>query len=71
MGEEQNGQGEYEPSRAPASGIDSSYLATLYVEYGPELKRFILGVVRDPEVASDVLASDLCAGDRAWPFSAA
>lgn len=55
MREEQHDQGGDESSRATAQGIDSSYLTTLYVEYGPELKRFIRGVVRDPEVANDVL----------------
>ena len=44
-----------ELTRVVVPGLDATYLAQLYVEYGPELRRFILGVVRDPEVASDVL----------------
>jgi RNA polymerase sigma-70 factor (ECF subfamily) len=35
--------------------IDRSLVAALYAEHGAELRRFVLGVVRDPEVAGDVL----------------
>ena len=35
--------------------IDPAHVAALYAEYGAELRRFVLGVVRDPEVAGDVL----------------
>lgn len=46
---------EDERARATAQGLDSGQLATLYLEFGPELRRFILGVVRDPDLAADVL----------------
>ena len=35
--------------------IDPAHVAVLYAQYGAELRRFVLGVVRDPEVAGDVL----------------
>jgi RNA polymerase sigma factor (sigma-70 family) len=35
--------------------IDASLVAALYLEHGTELRRFVLGVVRDPEAAGDVL----------------
>jgi RNA polymerase sigma factor (sigma-70 family) len=35
--------------------IDPSLVAALYAEHGAELRRFVLGVVRDPELAGDVL----------------
>ena len=41
---------------ATGSGtIDASLIAALYVEHGNELRRFVLGVVRDPEAAGDVM----------------
>lgn len=38
-----------------APPLDAARIAAIYVEYGAELKRFIVGVVRDPELAADVL----------------
>ncbi len=35
--------------------LDPSRIAALYVEHATELRRFVLGVVRDPDLASDVL----------------
>ena len=35
--------------------IDPTRVAALFAEYGAELRRFVLGVVRDPELAGDVL----------------
>ena len=35
--------------------IDPAQVAALYAEYGAELRRFVLGVVRDHDVAGDVL----------------
>ncbi|MEO6808422.1 MAG: RNA polymerase sigma factor, partial [Isosphaeraceae bacterium] len=35
--------------------IDRSRVAALFDEHGPELRRFILGVVRDPDLAEDVV----------------
>jgi RNA polymerase sigma-70 factor (ECF subfamily) len=35
--------------------IDRAEVAGLYARYGVELRRFVLGVVRDPELAGDVL----------------
>jgi RNA polymerase sigma factor (sigma-70 family) len=35
--------------------IDPTLVAALYAEHGAELRRFVLGVVRDQELAGDVL----------------
>src|SRR6187200_426834 len=35
--------------------IDPALVASLYVKHADELRRFVLGVVRDPEQATDVL----------------
>jgi RNA polymerase sigma factor (sigma-70 family) len=35
--------------------IDRALVTALYAEHGPELRRFILGVVGDPELTGDVL----------------
>jgi len=47
----------------PASTIDKEAIrvriAAIYQTHGDELRRFILGVTRDPEVASEVLQSTL------------
>ena len=53
----------HDPPRLPPIGettaspgtIDASLVAALYVDHGTELRRFVLGVVRDPDVAGDVL----------------
>jgi RNA polymerase sigma-70 factor (ECF subfamily) len=66
---------DHEPDRgsldaAPASGIrtlDPALTASLYHEHGPELKRFVLGVVRDPDLADDVMqATFIKAIERGW-----
>ena len=43
-------QAEANPGR-----IDASRIAALYKDHGPELRRFVLGVVRDPDLAGDVM----------------
>jgi RNA polymerase sigma-70 factor (ECF subfamily) len=35
--------------------LDPSIVAALYVQHGEELRRFLLGLLRDPALASDVL----------------
>jgi len=35
--------------------LDPSVVAALYVEHGEELRRFLLGILRDAQLASDVL----------------
>jgi RNA polymerase sigma factor (sigma-70 family) len=35
--------------------LDSSIVAALYVEHGEELRRFLLGILRDAHLTSDVL----------------
>ncbi len=35
--------------------IDVARVEALFVAHGAEVRRFVLGVVRDPELASDVL----------------
>ena len=35
--------------------LDSSVVAALYVEHGEELRRFLLGILRDAQLTSDVL----------------
>src|SRR3954470_2293329 len=35
--------------------VDASRVVALYESHGPELRRFVLGVTRDPELAGDVL----------------
>lgn len=35
--------------------LDSGVIATLYVEHGEEVRRFLLGLLRDSQLASDVL----------------
>jgi RNA polymerase sigma-70 factor (ECF subfamily) len=49
-----------QPSRREGSPhgqatIDRAEVAVLYARYGAELRRFVLGVVRDPELTGDVL----------------
>jgi len=43
-----------QPPGGPA-GLDRALVAELYTQYGNELRRFVLGVVRDPELAGDVV----------------
>ena len=38
-----------------SSPIDPSVVAALYVQHGEELRRFLLGILRDAQLASDVL----------------
>jgi RNA polymerase sigma factor (sigma-70 family) len=41
---------------SPEDGqLDPSVVAALYVEHGEELRRFLLGLLRDAQLASDVL----------------
>jgi RNA polymerase sigma factor (sigma-70 family) len=40
---------------AVSAPLDAARVAALYLEHGTELRRFVLGVVRDPETAGDVL----------------
>lgn len=35
--------------------LDPAAVAALYVQHGEELRRFLIGVLRDPQLASDVL----------------
>lgn len=45
-----------EPSgQQPAQQLDPSIVAALYVEHVEELRRFLLGVLRDAQLTSDVL----------------
>jgi RNA polymerase sigma-70 factor, ECF subfamily len=37
------------------SHLDSSIVAALYVEHGEELRRFLLGILKDAQLTSDVL----------------
>jgi RNA polymerase sigma-70 factor (ECF subfamily) len=50
---------ECEGARIGQATIDPAHVARLYNEYGAELRRFVLGVVRDPELAGDVLQATL------------
>jgi RNA polymerase sigma factor (sigma-70 family) len=43
-----------QPPSGPV-GFDRALVAELYEKYGNELRRFVLGVVRDPERAGDVV----------------
>lgn len=46
--------------RGPNDGpLDAALAAALYVEHGDELRRFLVGVLRDPELAADALQSTL------------
>lgn len=42
-------------SAAESGKLDSAVVAALYVDHADELRRFLLGLVRDPQLASDVL----------------
>lgn len=37
------------------SSLDPAVVAALYIEHGEELRRFLLGILRDAQLASDVL----------------
>lgn len=43
------------PASTPDERLDPRQVAALYVEHATELRRFVLGVVRDPDLANDVL----------------
>ena len=43
------------PESARSSPIDPAVVAGLYVQHSEELRRFLTGVLRDPELASEVL----------------
>jgi len=40
---------------ADEGALDAALVAALYVEHAEELRRFLLGVLRDPQLASDAL----------------
>jgi RNA polymerase sigma-70 factor (ECF subfamily) len=40
---------------AETGPLDPSIVAALYVEYGDELRRFLLGILRDAQLTADVL----------------
>ncbi|HND50856.1 MAG TPA: sigma-70 family RNA polymerase sigma factor [Pirellulaceae bacterium] len=40
---------------ADERALDASTVAALYVEHSDELRRFLIGVLRDPQLAADVL----------------
>lgn len=42
-------------AEADESRLDPTVIATLYFEYEVELRRFLLGLTRDPQTAGDVL----------------
>ena len=42
-------------SAAESGKLESAVVAALYVDHGEELRRFLIGLVRDPQLASDVL----------------
>ena len=44
-------------SAAEEGNLDPSIVAALYVEHAPELQRFLLGLLRDAQLAADVLQS--------------
>jgi len=41
--------------KPPNRTVDATRLVALYESHGPELRRFVLGVTRDPELTDDVL----------------
>jgi RNA polymerase sigma-70 factor (ECF subfamily) len=42
-------------SAADPGKLDPTLVAALYVDHGEELRRFLLGLLRDPQLAADVL----------------
>jgi len=62
---DRTGQGgrHVEPAAGPVSVSDPAearaYVLAAYEEHGPELRRFVLGVVRDPDAAGDVMQAAL------------
>lgn len=44
-----------DPVRADSAKLDASVVAALYVEHGEELRRFLQGILRDAQLAGDVL----------------
>lgn len=47
--------GKADPARADSAKLDASVVAALYVEHGEELRRFLQGILRDAQLAGDVL----------------
>lgn len=43
------------PATNEPQSLEPSVVATLYVEHGEELRRFLLGILRDAQLTSDVL----------------
>jgi RNA polymerase sigma-70 factor (ECF subfamily) len=44
-----------EPQKEEPAKLDASVVAALYIEHGEELRRFLQGVLRDAQLAADVL----------------
>jgi RNA polymerase sigma factor (sigma-70 family) len=44
-----------DPAKADSAKLDASVVAALYVEHGEELRRFLQGILRDAQLAGDVL----------------
>jgi len=42
-------------SAAESGKLEPAVVAAMYVDHGDELRRFLIGLVRDPQLASDVL----------------
>jgi RNA polymerase sigma-70 factor (ECF subfamily) len=43
------------PDKLDSSPLDPSVVAALYVQHGEELRRFLLGILRDAQLTADVL----------------
>jgi len=43
------------PANKPDTPLDPSVVAVLYVRHGEELRRFLLGILRDAQLTADVL----------------
>jgi RNA polymerase sigma-70 factor (ECF subfamily) len=41
--------------KSPGGNVDTTQLVALYESHGPELRRFVLGVTRDPDLTNDVV----------------
>jgi RNA polymerase sigma factor (sigma-70 family) len=44
-----------DPRKADSAKLDASVVAALYVQHGEELRRFLQGILRDAQLAGDVL----------------
>ena len=50
------------------SPLDPTVVAELYVQHGEELRRFLLGILRDAQLTSDVLQATLLVRSRVLPL---